>query len=148
MTSRPVKVTIAYCAECGYEPQTLALAGALMTEFGHHLSSVEIIPWFDGSFDVSVGGQLVHSMMREGGFPAHETVARAVRHRLSGGAEATAENSSTDGTTSSSPVRAETDGAPGDDGEGTIGSASDAGPPGFDGAAVRALAADDTDSDG
>ncbi len=144
MPPRPVKVTIAYCAECGYEPQTLALAGALMTEFGHHLSSLEIIPWFD----VSVGGQLVHSMMREGGFPAHETVARAVRHRLSGGAEATVENSSTDGTASSSPVRAETDGAPGDDGEGTIGSAFDAGSPGFDGAAVRALAADDTDSDG
>ena len=31
MTARPVKVTIAYCSECGYESQTLALAGALMT---------------------------------------------------------------------------------------------------------------------
>jgi len=39
-----------------YESQTLTLAGALMTEFGHELSSVELIPWFDGSFDVSVGG--------------------------------------------------------------------------------------------
>lgn len=83
MTQRPVKVTIAYCAECGYEPQTLALAGALMTEFGPALSSIELIPWLDGSFEVSVGGQLVHSMMREGGFPEPEIIVQAVRRHLS-----------------------------------------------------------------
>lgn len=82
MTQRPVKVSIAYCAECGYEQQTLALAGALMIEFQHRISSIEILPWFDGSFEVSVNGQLVHSMAREGGFPEHETVARAVREQL------------------------------------------------------------------
>ena len=81
-TPRPVKVTIAYCSECGYEPQTLALASALMAEFGHALSSIELIPWLDGSFEVSVGGQLVHSMMREGGFPDHATIAQAVRRHL------------------------------------------------------------------
>jgi predicted Rdx family selenoprotein len=40
-----VKVRIAYCGECGYEPQTLALAGALMREFGQRLGSIEIIPF-------------------------------------------------------------------------------------------------------
>jgi selenoprotein W-related protein len=79
MATRPVKVTITYCAECGYEPQTLALAGALMSAFQHELSSIELIPWFEGSFDVSVGGELVHSMYRDGGFPEHETVIAAVR---------------------------------------------------------------------
>jgi selenoprotein W-related protein len=87
MAERPVKVTIAYCAECGYEQQTLALAGALMIEFQHRISSIEILPWFDGSFEVSVNGQLVHSMAREGGFPEHETVARAVREQLQGANE-------------------------------------------------------------
>ena len=76
------KVTITYCAECGYEPQTLALAGALMNEFAHDLSSIELIPWYQGSFDVSVGGELVHSMYRDGGFPEHQVVVDAVRARL------------------------------------------------------------------
>jgi selenoprotein W-related protein len=78
----PLKVKITYCAECGYEPQTLALADALMRAFAHDLSSIELIPWYSGSFDVSVGGELVHSMMRDGGFPAHDAVIAAVRAQL------------------------------------------------------------------
>ena len=53
-----------------------------MRKFGHDLSSIEIIPWFQGTFDVSVGGTLVHSMEREGGFPEHETVLDAVAEAL------------------------------------------------------------------
>jgi selenoprotein W-related protein len=79
---QPIKVSITYCAECGYEPQTLALASALMVEFRADLASIEIIPWHDGMFDVVVDGELVHSMMRDGGFPENETVIRAVRNRL------------------------------------------------------------------
>ena len=78
----PVKIAITYCAECGYEPQTIALANALMIQFGNQLSSIELIPWYEGSFDVSVGGELVHSMYREGGFPEHQSVIAAVRRHL------------------------------------------------------------------
>lgn len=78
----PVKVKITYCAECGYEPQTLDLTKALMYEFGHELAAIEIIPWDSGTFDVTVDGVLVHSMRREGGFPEHDVVKRAVRARL------------------------------------------------------------------
>ena len=78
----PVKVKITYCAECGYEPQTLSLADALMRTFQHKLASIEIIPWYDGSFEVTVDGNLVHSMYRDGGFPDPETVIQAVRSRL------------------------------------------------------------------
>ena len=79
-----VKVKITYCAECGYEPQTLELTKALMYEFGSQLSAIEVIPWDSGTFDVTVDGELVHSMKREGGFPEHDVVKRAVRSRLEG----------------------------------------------------------------
>ena len=76
---RPVKVSIAYCSECGYEPQTLALANALMQAFRHELTEIEIIPWYEGSFDVTVDGELVHSMYRDSGFPEHQVILDAVR---------------------------------------------------------------------
>jgi selenoprotein W-related protein len=79
MAARPLKVTIAYCSDCGYEPQTLQLAQTLMLAFRHELSEVELIPWVDGSFDVTVDGELVHSMYREGGFPDPQAVVAAVR---------------------------------------------------------------------
>ena len=82
MARPPLKVRITYCAECGYEPQTLALTETLMKTFQHELSSIELIPWYEGSFDVSVDGELVHSMYRDGGFPEHQTVVDAVRARL------------------------------------------------------------------
>jgi selenoprotein W-related protein len=81
MAERPVKVTITYCSECGYEPQTLALTEALMREFRHELTEIELIPWDEGSFDVTVDGELVHSMYREGGFADHAMVIAAVRRR-------------------------------------------------------------------
>ena len=50
--AKPVKVKITYCAECGYEGQTIELTERLMKQFGQELSAIEIIPWFQGSFDV------------------------------------------------------------------------------------------------
>ena len=77
------KVQITYCAECGYEPQTLELAKSLMLGIGGRLSCIELIPWEDGAFDVSLDGELLHSMKREGGFPDSKAIVEAVRARLS-----------------------------------------------------------------
>jgi selenoprotein W-related protein len=77
-----VKVTITYCAECGYEPQTLSLTEALMKAFAHQLTAIELVPWYEGSFDVAVDGALVHSMYREGGFPENSAIIEAVKAKL------------------------------------------------------------------
>lgn len=79
---QPVKVSITYCAECGYEPQTISLVSALIYEFRADLALVEIIPWHDGTFDVVVDGELVHSMMRDGGFPEDKAIIDFVKSRL------------------------------------------------------------------
>jgi selT/selW/selH-like putative selenoprotein len=80
--NQPIKVSITYCASCGYEPQTLELTSALMHAFVYELASIELIPWQDGAFDVVVDGELVHSMYRDGGFPTSATIIDAVRARL------------------------------------------------------------------
>jgi selenoprotein W-related protein len=83
MTAVAHKVKITYCAECGYEPQTLELAKALMLEFGSRLSCIELIPWDGGTFEVSIDGDLLHSMKRDGGFPEATAIKDGVRGRLS-----------------------------------------------------------------
>ncbi|MPZ15495.1 MAG: SelT/SelW/SelH family protein [Chloroflexi bacterium] len=84
MADNPAKVSITYCAHCGYEGETLGLVRALMYEFPNDLTSIEIVPWDDGAFEVSIGGRLVHSMYRDGGFPEHETIKEAVRAHIAG----------------------------------------------------------------
>ena len=56
-----------------------------MLRFGTRLTTIEIIPWEDGAFDVRVAGDLVHSMYRDGGFPETQTVVDAVQAKLAGG---------------------------------------------------------------
>ena len=62
-------IRITYCADCGYEPQALALVQALLLEAESGFASIELVPWMDGSFEVHVDDNLVHSMERDGGFP-------------------------------------------------------------------------------
>lgn len=82
MPAKPVKITITFCVECGYSPQALELTSALVKSLHYNLSSIELIPWQDGAFDVTVAGDLVHSMMRDGGFPESADIVQAARERL------------------------------------------------------------------
>ena len=79
---------IVYCADCGYDEQAVAVARDLLAAFGHSLASVSLVPWDEGTFDVSVDGALVHSMTRDGGFPTADAVRAAVRERIAAAKEA------------------------------------------------------------
>ncbi len=79
-----IKVRIVYCASCGYEGPALDLARDLLLTFRYNLAAIELIPWQDGTFDVAVGPLLVHSMLRDGGFPVSATIIAAVRAQLGG----------------------------------------------------------------
>jgi selenoprotein W-related protein len=82
MADAPIRVAITYCSDCGYAPQALDLTRALLDAYGTRLSRIELVPWHDGSFEVAINGALVHSMMREGGFPEAEAIIDAVGERL------------------------------------------------------------------
>jgi selenoprotein W-related protein len=77
-----VRVRITYCAECGYEDAAADLARSLMIEFRERLSSIELVPFVDGTFDVRVDDELVHSMARDGGFPQPDSVKAEIHARL------------------------------------------------------------------
>lgn len=82
MPALPIKVRIAYCAECGYDHEALDLTAALMKEFHMYLGEIAIVPAGDGAYDVTVDGQLVHSMYRDGGFGDREQIFAAIRAKL------------------------------------------------------------------
>jgi selenoprotein W-related protein len=75
-------VRVTYCAECGYEPQALALTEALMGQRQAEFASIELVPWVDGSFEVWIGDDRVHAMDRDGGFPEAATIIEALRSRV------------------------------------------------------------------
>jgi selenoprotein W-related protein len=77
-----VRVRITYCAECGYEDAATDLARALLVEFRERLSLIELVPFVDGTFDVRVDEDLVHSMGRDGGFPDPAVIKKAIVARL------------------------------------------------------------------
>lgn len=74
-----MEVTIEYCAECGFGPLAVNVAGLLLAEMEERIDRVTIVPSGEGAFEVSADGRVVYSRRRRGGHPDPEMVLAALR---------------------------------------------------------------------
>lgn len=77
-----MKVSIRYCAMCGYEPQVLELTRLLLSGFKRRVTDLTLIPDSGGTFEVSMGGDLVYSKLATDEFPDNAAMLDEFTRRL------------------------------------------------------------------
>ena len=81
VSSRPL-VTIEYCVPWDYVPQAVGLAEKIMELFSWDINGVTLIPADGGAFEVSVGGVLMYSKLKQGQFPDQKQLVDQIREQL------------------------------------------------------------------
>ncbi len=76
-------VTIEYCVPCGFEKQAVQLAEEIKDQFSERISQVILEPAQSiGSFEVSLGEELVFSKKNSGSLPHPGEVGQLIMMRL------------------------------------------------------------------
>ncbi len=77
------KITIEYCVPCRFEKQANQLAEEIKAQFGSQISQVELIPTkLIGSFEVTLGDDLIYSKKNSGRLPHPGEVEQILMMRL------------------------------------------------------------------
>ena len=64
------KITIEYCDPCNYKKPATRLAEEIKDQFGEQITQVILLPTQSiGSFEVSLGRELIFSKKKSGNFP-------------------------------------------------------------------------------
>jgi len=77
------QVTIEYCVPCGFEKQAVQLVEEIKDQFSERISQVILEPTQSiGSFEVSLGEELVFSKKNSGSLPHPGEVGQLIMMRL------------------------------------------------------------------
>jgi selenoprotein W-related protein len=82
MDSTTPRVAIHYCTGCRWLLRAGWMAQELLTTFEKELGEVALVPAADGTFDVTVDGELLFSRKAEGRFPESKELKQLVRDRI------------------------------------------------------------------
>ena len=73
---------VVYCASCNYLPRALWMAGEVLSEIQHEVSSFTLVPGDRGIFDWFVDDECVYSHGEMGRFPDLEEIKEAIYAHL------------------------------------------------------------------
>lgn len=63
-------------------PRAVSLADKLLGMYKNGIGEVAVVPSDGGAFEVSVGGEIVHSKLETGRFPSERALVREIGSKL------------------------------------------------------------------
>jgi selenoprotein W-related protein len=79
------RVEIHFCPKCRWQARATWIAQELLTTFEDAIGEIALIPSSSGTFDVSLGGELIFSRSTSGRFPEPKELKQEIRDRIAPG---------------------------------------------------------------
>ena len=79
---REPRIEIEYCTQCRWLLRAAWMAQELLTTFPDEIGEIALIPGTGGIFEIRVGGELVWSREKQGGFPEIKVLKQLIRDRV------------------------------------------------------------------
>lgn len=79
---REPRIEIEYCTQCRWLLRAAWMAQELLTTFPDEIGEIALIPGTGGIFEIRVGGELLWSREKQGGFPEIKVLKQLIRDRV------------------------------------------------------------------
>ena len=79
---REPRIEIEYCTQCRWLLRAAWMAQELLTTFPDEIGEIALIPGTGGLFEIRVGGELLWSRKKQGGFPEIKVLKQLIRDRV------------------------------------------------------------------